>query len=84
MFHVKDGLCFERLECGAVRIIMKHPDKEDCNIFEQIIDPSSWASVVSTVSSGDSAEMFQIAQAMQQGFCTAQEKPCTICGVGPK
>ncbi len=50
MFHSKDGLGFERLEDGSVRIIKAdnvfNPKKID---FEVILDSDAWVSVISFV-----------------------------------
>lgn len=75
MFHVSDGLYFERVAhdqghgIGAVRIVKKRDAKLDSPIiFEQIIDADAWASVVSTVSSlGETATTWALFKILQQG-----------------
>jgi hypothetical protein len=54
MFHVSDGLFFERLEDGKVRI-RKTTDGRDGSpvVFEQVIDAGSWSSVVLSMSAFD-------------------------------
>jgi len=51
MFHVEDGLCFERMDNGDVRIIKRHGAHPSSDIiFAQTIDADAWASVIASVS----------------------------------
>ena len=47
MFHLADGLCFERDECGNVRVTWPREGKSDGFI---LATPHAWAGVVSAVS----------------------------------
>ena len=51
MFHVSDGLYFERLDDGSVRV-SKQDSKNGEVIFTNTMDADSWASVVSSMSKG--------------------------------
>lgn len=60
-FHVADGVTFERLGNGSVRV-------EKDNVFAVVIDAGSWASVVATVSpEGETAGTFAAAQQFHGG-----------------
>lgn len=54
MFHVKDGLYFERLENNSVRVVKMKTAMADCEeiSFEATLDRDAWASVISSVSKG--------------------------------
>ena len=73
MFHVKDGLFFERIDSapgigvGAVRIIKRQNGADESPvIFETVIDHSSWASVVASMCAlgedGTTHAMFDVLQ----------------------
>ena len=50
-FHYKDGLFFSRLEDNSVKIVKHEIGRRDSKIvFEMIIDDSSWASIISSMS----------------------------------
>lgn len=51
MFHLRDGLYFEQLPEGAVRIIKKENGQEGAPvIFDQTVDASQWSSVIASMS----------------------------------
>lgn len=51
MFHVSDGLFFERLSTGSVRIVKRETGNPDSAVvFEQIVDESAWCSVIASMS----------------------------------
>lgn len=59
MFHVDDGLCFERIKDGGVRVVKyesgdgcSHGDPDTPMVFGQVIDADGWASIVSSMSKG--------------------------------
>lgn len=60
MFHSSNGLYFEKLADGAVRILKK-ADNNDSSpvIFDHVLDAGQWASVVAAMS-GTLAEGAQI------------------------
>lgn len=52
-FHWRDGLTFERMPDGAVKIIKRERSGDvEIPTFEVVIDPDSWASIVASVSMG--------------------------------
>ena len=70
MFHARDGLYFERLPDGSVRVLCKRKQPGvwvsgapvDERSFEVVLYPSTWASVVAAVSRrGDLCEVFEAA-----------------------
>ncbi|MEK6862072.1 MAG: hypothetical protein AABY07_08980 [Nanoarchaeota archaeon] len=70
MFHVKDGLYFERLvspsidlDTGEVKIYIYESAELDSKLIQEyIIDPYTWASIVSVVSYyEDSYERWKLA-----------------------
>lgn len=66
-FHVKNGLCFERLSDGAVRIFKQESHILEV-VWEERIDADSWASVVASVSAyGENSASFQAAEMLHQG-----------------
>lgn len=78
MFHVRDGLFFERLNhepgygCGCVRIVKKievdggPAGVNEATQFDMILDASTWASVVASMSAlgenGTTHAMFETLQ----------------------
>lgn len=51
MFHVKDGLFFERHADGAVRIMKRTDARDDAPVLlDMVVDKHSWASVIATMS----------------------------------
>lgn len=51
MFHVVDGLYFQKLKDGAVRVLKTAGGQEDSPvIFDQTLEASQWASVIATMS----------------------------------
>jgi hypothetical protein len=51
MFHVKDGLYFERLSDGNVRVLKRRDGKPDSAVvFDMIIDRDSWCSIIASMS----------------------------------
>ncbi len=51
MFHVADGLYFDRLDEGSVHIRKETKEADSTSVlFEQTISPSEWASIVAAVS----------------------------------
>lgn len=77
MFHVSDGLFFERVvpteinpkKFGGVRIIKRKEAKDDSPIvFEQFLDAESWASVVASMTVlGESGGLWRAIVALQKG-----------------
>jgi hypothetical protein len=65
MFHVKNGLWFERTENGSVHLVKKADARDNAPVMEDIvIDDSSWASIVATVSAqGETGETYREALA---------------------
>ena len=60
MFHINEGLYFERLPDGGVRIIKRNGnDAESPVIFDHVLDAGEWGSVVASMS-GTLAEGAQI------------------------
>lgn len=51
MFHLTDGLYFEKLADGAVRILKKADSQESSPvIFDHMMEASHWASVIASMS----------------------------------
>src|SRR5262245_48432192 len=51
MFHVNNGLYFERVGDGSVRVVKKESATENAPIiFEYTLDANDWASVISSMS----------------------------------
>ena len=51
MFHVRDGLFFERQTEGAIRILKRTNGRDDAPIvFDMVLDKHAWASVIATMS----------------------------------
>ena len=51
MFHVRDGLFFEKQADGAVRILKRTDGRDDAPVvFDMVLDKHSWASVIATMS----------------------------------
>ncbi|MCI0391667.1 MAG: hypothetical protein MOB07_23225 [Acidobacteria bacterium] len=51
MFHVSEGLYFERHNTGAVRIIKRDGGQEDSPVvFDLTLDSSTWGSVIASMS----------------------------------
>ncbi len=71
IFHTHDGWYFQRLDDGTVHITKRKngPGFGDGEIIEEHkLDPSSWASVVSHVSSaGETGPTYQTALAFHGG-----------------
>ena len=69
MFHVKDGLFFERIEDGSVRIVQRKDAKDESPIvFETVIEKDPWASVIATVSKlGENYGRFFLAEKFHNG-----------------
>lgn len=64
MFHCQNGLYFNRLKSGSVRIIKtdngKLPQDGGMVIMEEIIGPSQWCSVIAHLSeAGETAGKYQ-------------------------
>ena len=60
MFHIGNGLYFDRLPDGGVRILKKADENETSQvIFDHVLDAGQWASVVAAMS-GTLAEGMQI------------------------
>ncbi len=70
MFHVQDGLYFERTPEGRVLIRKTTTGHADAPVlFEQVVDADAWASVVATVSAfGETSMTFDMARWFQTGF----------------
>lgn len=69
-FHYKDGWYFERLEDGSVKITYPGGWIDDKKRAEEefVIDSSSWASIVASVTpAGDNAETFRAAEKLHSG-----------------
>ena len=67
MFHVKDGLYFEREEnpdgIGHVRILKRQDATEDSPIvFDLLVAESQWISVIASMSAGGEAATHRWAQ----------------------
>lgn len=72
-FHAQNGLHFERLPDGGVRIRQAFAHPDDC--LDETLDASSWASVVAAMSAeGETAESFYGALSRQTG---QQHDPAT-------
>lgn len=57
-FHAKDGLSFERMEDGSVRVSVEAGPAS----FSTVLNQDTWASCVASVSpAGDTAHNFQMA-----------------------
>ncbi len=75
MFHVRDGLFFERLNsepgygCGCVRIVKRESGRDDAPIvLDMILNASSWASVVASMSIlGENGTTHAMIEVLQQG-----------------
>ena len=70
-FHYKDGWYFERLEKGG-SVKITYPggwiDDKKRDEEELVIDHSSWASIVASVTpTGDNAETFSAAEKLHRG-----------------
>ena len=51
MFHIGDGLYFDRLPDGGVRIVKRSGNADDSPvIFDHVLDAGEWASVVAATS----------------------------------
>lgn len=51
MFHINQGLYFEKLPEGAVRILKRSGNSDDSPvIFDHVLDAGQWASVVAAMS----------------------------------
>lgn len=51
MFHLNDGLFFERLPEGKVRIVQKEGGPEGGTVFFDLtVDANAWASVIASMS----------------------------------
>lgn len=82
-FHFKDGWFFKRQEDGSVHIYHVPPgfagagDEAPEADAEVVIDFSSWASVVASVSStGETSQSYQIASALHgAGYQPKEERP---------
>jgi len=49
MFHLQDGLYFDRLEDGKVRILKKNADT-DAVEMDMVVDAAGWCSVIASMS----------------------------------
>ena len=50
MFHSNNGLYFERLPDGGVRILKKADENESSQvIFDHVVDAGQWASIVAAM-----------------------------------
>ena len=81
MFHVKNGLFFERIDAskldkdhaaefyGGVRILVTKDGKEGSPVvFEQMLTAEAWASVVASMTVlGESGATFRMMVALQKG-----------------
>ncbi len=76
MFHVKDGLYFDRLADGSVQIQKKTDGKEGAKVVMDLeIDPDSWASVVASVCAiGEDGNTFR--QASNLHSWQKEAEPC--------
>lgn len=51
MFHSQNGLYFERLKDGSVRIIKRKDAMQDAEIIaDETLDANCWASIIATMS----------------------------------
>lgn len=51
MFHINEGLYFEKLPDGSVRIVKRSGNEpESPVIFDHVLDAGQWASVVAAMS----------------------------------
>lgn len=51
MFHVKEGLFFERLPDNQVRVLKREKGTDDAPVvFDITLDADSWASVIASMS----------------------------------
>lgn len=51
MFHSSEGLYFEKLPDGGVRILKRSGSREDSPvIFDHVLDANQWASAIATMS----------------------------------
>lgn len=55
MFHSSEGLYFEKLADGSVRILKRSGSQEDSPvIFDHVLSASEWAYVLAMISGSDS------------------------------
>lgn len=60
MYHAKDGLYFDRLEDGSVKVVVSVLNGIQ---FETILEPNTWASVVASVCvKGEDSNTFYAAE----------------------
>jgi hypothetical protein len=73
MFHLRDGLFFERADNGAVRIVKTANGRfpgDDQITFDITVPENEWGSVVAMVSSvGETHESWMSARAFHMGRC---------------
>jgi hypothetical protein len=51
MFHFRDGVFFERLGDGSVRLLVKESSHDDAKVLKDIaIDIDSWCSIIACMS----------------------------------
>lgn len=69
MFHVRDGLYFERAdEAGSVRIVKRASHEPGAPVvFEVVLDAHSWMSVLTEVSF-DPGQMMPLANELHRGI----------------
>lgn len=70
MFHVQDGLYFERLTSteryGWVRVVKKD-ERGEAILWETVISPEGWASVTASMSCfGENSNTFRMFLALQK------------------
>ncbi len=64
-FHWRDGLFFERLTGGTVRVFRQQPEQEAQEVA--LIPPSEWASIVASVSErGENGDTHREAERFHQ------------------
>ena len=69
MFHVKDGLYFQRLLNGDVHIMQKKTSKADEIevYYDVVIDKNAWVSVIASVSNkGEDADKYALAKRLHE------------------
>ena len=72
MFHAKDGLFFERLDDGAVRVTKKNPN--DPALVDMVLDKDLWCSIISQVSfKPEDSEQHDKAESFHLGTCRATD-----------
>jgi hypothetical protein len=78
MFHVTNGLFFERLTDGSVRLIKRVSHQENAPVlFEYTLNPNQWASVIASMSYwGEENEGFYRALKFHNG--NGENKPSPI------